>query len=269
MAKCTASQVLTIARSQIGVKESPANSNKVKYTEWRIGKKSTAAYKYYHWCMIFVDWCLNQCGWDVLNNKHMNDMSCTAVMNWAKKAGYWIPVAKGGKPGDIAIFDWERDGKANHTGFVEKKLSDGIYQTIEGNTGIGNDSNGGEVMRRKRERKYILGFVRLPYAAPAKTAVKRPKTFTVPTPVLNKHDTTYKQTLYLQKFINFCTFVGLKTTRLAEDGSWGPKTDKAFRDCEKWAKAKGFYTGEVERIKYLSYGPKMYKAAKAIKKKYS
>jgi hypothetical protein len=33
--------------------------------------------------------------------------------------------------------------------------------TVEGNTGIGNDSNGGEVMRRQRSRLQASGFGRV------------------------------------------------------------------------------------------------------------
>ena len=45
MAKCTAKQIVEIAAKEIGTKESPANSNKVKYNTWYYGHKvSGSAY---------------------------------------------------------------------------------------------------------------------------------------------------------------------------------------------------------------------------------
>jgi hypothetical protein len=35
------------------------------------------------------------------------------------------------------------------------------FQAIEGNTGMGNDSNGGEVMRRQRLVSQVVAFVRV------------------------------------------------------------------------------------------------------------
>ena len=45
-----ASDIVKVAVSQIGVKESPANSNKTKYGKW-FGMNGVP------WCAIFLDWC--------------------------------------------------------------------------------------------------------------------------------------------------------------------------------------------------------------------
>ena len=42
----------------------------------------------------------------------------------------------------------------------------GYITTIDGNTGTGNESNGGAVMRRKRALKYVTGGYRPRYDAP-------------------------------------------------------------------------------------------------------
>ena len=57
------------------------------------------------------------------------------------------------------MFNW--DGGygaqyADHIGIVETNNSDGTIKTIEGNTGIGNDSNGGEVMERTRNLGVVV-----------------------------------------------------------------------------------------------------------------
>lgn len=51
----TAARLVSIAKSQIGVTEYPANSNKVKYNTWYYGKAVSGSA--YPWCMVFVCWC--------------------------------------------------------------------------------------------------------------------------------------------------------------------------------------------------------------------
>lgn len=54
-------------------------------------------------------------------------------------------------PGDILCFDWDDDGVADHTGLLrEVTVPSRDFKTVEANTGIGNDSNGGRVMERER-----------------------------------------------------------------------------------------------------------------------
>ncbi|WP_087068862.1 peptidoglycan-binding protein [Cyanobium sp. NIES-981] len=48
-------------------------------------------------------------------------------------------------------------------GIVESLNQDSTIIAIDGNTGLGNDSNGGRVMRRRGSRELILGFGRPEY----------------------------------------------------------------------------------------------------------
>ena len=50
----TAEKVLSIAREELGTKESPANSNKVKYNTWYYGREVSGSA--YPWCIAFVQW---------------------------------------------------------------------------------------------------------------------------------------------------------------------------------------------------------------------
>ena len=54
------------------------------------------------------------------------------------------------QPGDIVSSTGQGDGVADHVGFFEKG-SRSEFTAIEGNTAVGNDSNGGQVMRRERD----------------------------------------------------------------------------------------------------------------------
>jgi hypothetical protein len=52
----------------------------------------------------------------------------------------------------------------DHTGIVEAVSADGkTLTTVEGNTGTDSDSNGGAVMRRTRNIKYVVGAFRPAY----------------------------------------------------------------------------------------------------------
>ena len=62
----TAARLVEIAKSQIGVKESPANSNNVKYNTWYYGKSVSGSA--YPWCCVFVEWCFAVLAGDIKIN---------------------------------------------------------------------------------------------------------------------------------------------------------------------------------------------------------
>ena len=65
----------------------------------------------------------------------------------------------GYQPGDVVIYDFPGGALTDHCGIVETATSS-FVTAIEGNTAVGNDSNGGEVMRRTRSVKQVVGAVR-------------------------------------------------------------------------------------------------------------
>lgn len=142
------SDLLAAARGELGTKESPAGSNKVKYSAW-YGLTGP-------WCVMFVQWACARAGVPL----PARTASCTALMNAAKKAGCW--VTSGYRTGDVVLYDWGRDGKPDHCGIVVSANA-GKITAIEGNTAVGNDSDGGEVMERTRSTATILGAVRPSY----------------------------------------------------------------------------------------------------------
>ena len=62
-------------------------------------------------------------------------------------------------PATSAIFDWD-GGLPDHVGIVIRVAGDELH-TVEGNTAVGNDSDGGEVMRRRRSRALVAGLGRI------------------------------------------------------------------------------------------------------------
>ena len=148
----TAKEILAVARRELGYTESPAGSNRTKYGKW-FGLDGQP------WCMMFVQWCFRQAGGQDL--LPALTASCGALMRAAQAKGCW--VTGGYQPGDVVIYDFPGNNvKTDHCGIVEQ-LSGGGIMAIEGNTGSGNDADGGQVQRRVRSNKVILGGFRPDY----------------------------------------------------------------------------------------------------------
>lgn len=147
-----AEQVLAIARGELGARESPANSNRVKYNAWYYGREVSGSA--YPWCMVFVQWVFVQAGVPL----PLRTASCGALMNAAKKAGQW--VTEDYRAGDVAIYDFPGGAATDHCGVIEKVTLTGVV-AIEGNTSVaGSQSNGGQVCRKTRPHSRIVGAVR-------------------------------------------------------------------------------------------------------------
>lgn len=178
----TANQIINKAKSYLGYKESPPNSNKCVFNRDYYGWDAP-----YYWCCTFVWDIFRMCGASKLFYNGNKTASCTTVLNWGRNNGLTVPNDKG-QCGDLILFDWDNSGDADHIGFIVAKNSDGSYTTIEGNTSVGNDSNGGEVMERNRSsciraiirpkyetetlmyRAYVQGVGYMPFAYNGETA---------------------------------------------------------------------------------------------------
>lgn len=143
---------LEFAITQIGTKESPPGSNKVKYSDW-YGIRGP-------WCAMFVSYCRVQAGSRLFQKSRFVAYVPNVVAD-ARTLRNGMKVTKNPEPGDLVCYDWDKDGIADHIGFFEAwtNQSKGEFTAIEGNTGSGNDSNGGEVMRRDRTVSNVQVFV--------------------------------------------------------------------------------------------------------------
>ena len=85
---------------------------------------------------------------------------CPAVETYYRKKGQWFSDPK---VGDLALFDFSGKGVAIHIGIVASVNADGSITTVEGNTALTSDDNGGVVMLRIRKRSAVRGFARPEY----------------------------------------------------------------------------------------------------------
>lgn len=141
------SKIVEIAKLELGNGEIPLNSNKTKYGKW-FGFNGVA------WCGIFVSWCYAQAGCQLPNIGFKKGYAgCQTAVAYFKKIGWLVTKPKAG---DIVFFDWNNDQRYDHTGIFVSWNADGSFNTIEGNTSLVNQSNGGLVMQRIRKNKNVL-----------------------------------------------------------------------------------------------------------------
>lgn len=157
----TAKQVMTVAERYIGVTEYPPNSNKVMFNTDYYGSAVSGAD--YPWCCTYVWDVFRIAGASKLFYDGKKTAYCPTVATWGKNAHLTVPISQG-QYGDIVLFDWGKDGKADHIGLIVQRYSDGSYKTIEGNTSYTNNSNGGEVMYRTRYQSQICEIIRPKYS---------------------------------------------------------------------------------------------------------
>ena len=147
----TGKDVLDTALSQLGIRESPAYSNRVKFNTWYYGREVSGSA--YPWCMAFVQWCYDHTGAAL----PFKTASCGALLRWYREHQPECIVKKP-RPGDIVIFDFPGGAETDHTGvFVSRGR--GTVTTIDGNTGATNDANGGAVMRRTRSESFVVAYI--------------------------------------------------------------------------------------------------------------
>ena len=147
----TGRDVALLAATQVGISESPPNSNNVRYNTWYYGREVSGGS--YPWCMVFVQWVFAQLGVAL----PQRTASCGALMRAAQMSGQWVTANY--RPGDVVIYDFPGGAATDHCGIVESVTGSGVV-AIEGNTGTASDADGGQVQRRNRAFSVIVGAVR-------------------------------------------------------------------------------------------------------------
>lgn len=81
-----AKQIIDIAKKEIGTKESPPNSNNVKYNTWYYGHPVSGSA--YPWCATFVSWLFK-----AEQGLCKKTASCADMLEWFEKKGqYRLPA---------------------------------------------------------------------------------------------------------------------------------------------------------------------------------
>ena len=146
----TPEKIIEIAKAEIGYTESPPNSNQTIYGKW-------FGFDGVPWCGMFVSWVFNKALQPLGNIGFIKGFAgCQTAVAYFIKNKKVTPTPS---PGCIVFFDWNLDGRYDHTGIFVRQIDKDHFETIEGNTSLVNQSNGGQVMLRRRKYNKTVLFV--------------------------------------------------------------------------------------------------------------
>lgn len=206
----TASDALKIASNEIGVTEYPPGSNNVKYNTIFYGRDVYG--DQYPWCCVFVWFCLMSI------KGFPKTASCMNLADYFKKKGRFFTDGSLALPGDVVFMKFNTNSRwTNHVGLLEYVAPDGKH-TIEGNSSIKSNDNGGTVMRRVRNSN-IVGYGRPDYTDAIVEPVK--KQF----PTLKRGD----KNEYVRAWQNYLISCKISCGKYGADADFGPDTEHAVK----------------------------------------
>lgn len=214
---CTAKEMIEFAKTFIGIKEYPANSNRTQFGE-------AYGFNGVPWCCIFQWYLFNKKGMVVQFYGGKKTASCTTLMNWAKSKYKFYTT--GYQPGDLVFYNFDNKPDADHIGLITE-VHNGYIMAIEGNTSPGkrgSQDNGGMVCLKKRLNSLILGVYRPDYAT-EKGSNDKSNVIQPIKPTTASQFKINKTILKGQKAANY--FISNSLKKIGEDGIRGSETRKA------------------------------------------
>lgn len=180
--------IVQMAESQLGIRESPPGSNHVGYVDWYNNwDGGSHNYSPWEWCCIFVVWCASHFdyvdrgsngifAWTASCTAQFNYMANTMGYSYCTVQDYWNGRQDEVLPGDIMFFSKTGNtGNMNHIGIVVEAGTDerGKYiLTVEGNTngscapdGVGTPGGGVSYQKYRPTTNYVAmqrGFILRP-----------------------------------------------------------------------------------------------------------
>lgn len=148
----TATDIINKALSFVGIKEEPAGSNNVIFNTHYYGR--VINHPDYHWCVVGVWDTFRECGASGLFFGGGKTASCAELWNWARKNKLTVTTPA---RGDLVLFDWDNNGKANHVGIIKAVREDGTLDTVEFNV-----DDAVKEMHRTNKAQFIA-FIRPKY----------------------------------------------------------------------------------------------------------
>lgn len=151
--KSMGQNALANAMRDLGYTEHPAGTN---------GNKFGVRYHLDHvaWCNIALScWYIDAGSTAFVMGKRHHYVP--AMVSDAERHNNGLTLTYDPQPGDPVAFDWNKDRLADHTGLFGGWVNrgTGTFWTIEGNTALYNDSNGGQVMKRERNKSQVRAFI--------------------------------------------------------------------------------------------------------------
>ena len=161
------------------------------------------------------------------------------MADYFKKEGRWGTTPQ---VGDLVFFKFKTNSRwTNHIGIVIDVLGNEIT-TIEGNTSINSDDNGGAVMRRKRSSN-IVGYAHPQYDSVETIPVENPTK-----PILKRGS----KGDYVKAWQTYLVSCNIDIGKYGIDGDYGAYTERAVK---LYQKIKGLpVTGVIDADDWESVG---------------
>lgn len=131
----TATEIVSMALSFLGISEDPPGSNTVVFNTDYYGaavKDGTPKGSSYPWCCTYVWDVFRLCNASSLFYGGRRTAYCPAVMQWGKTNQLTVPKTEI-REGDLILFDWNANNAADHIGIAIGGAQNGYVDTVEGN----------------------------------------------------------------------------------------------------------------------------------------
>ena len=156
----TEGDLLAVAREDLGYSMYDDPEQGSKFGRWFAGytRNPWFGYNGVAYCAMAVSYWCNAAGVPCAG---LPSAGCENIYFAAIDAGRFVEKDNL-QPGMLILFDWDDDHLPDHIGIVEQRIDEDTFQTLEGNTSIGNagsQDNGGRVARRERDYNVIVGGV--------------------------------------------------------------------------------------------------------------
>jgi hypothetical protein len=152
-----AQKLIDYARAELGVRESPVDSNRGTDV-YRFQKSTWLAGSGWPWCAAFICFLCQKAG--MTDNVRPRTAGAWDFENWARrtKANVSLLTPSNDNPiqaGDILVY------KFSHIGLATKDEFHGIVSTIEGNTDEAGSREGGGVYEKTRSTRHVRSIIRI------------------------------------------------------------------------------------------------------------
>ena len=105
----TVERLLSTARKELGTKEQPADSNRVKYNTAYYGREVSGGS--YAWCAVFLWWCFREAGASELYSGGGKTAYCPTLLSYHR-----AQAVSDYRPGDVIFFNFDGKKNAQHVG---------------------------------------------------------------------------------------------------------------------------------------------------------
>jgi hypothetical protein len=217
-------RLISVASSQLGAHEEPANSNRTIYGAW-YGLDGNP------WCAMFVSWAFCQAfGSSPFPASTSKGFAyCPSGASWFVRSGRWHEKSVKPEPGWVVFFDFPGDGigRISHVGIVTGTLPDGRVATVEGNTNAAGSRAGGTVLTHYRSvAGGIAGYGSIDYGSSTTTASGMPRLIATLRKKATSNNPEHVRALQARLNVLLQRWHS-PLAQLAVDGQFGPKTAKA------------------------------------------